>query len=143
MTNQTVKEPKKRSHWDPRALENNLNIIKQVRKITKERMDQGDTPFLSVIIRTQGKRFEALKEALLCLEAQTDDRFEVHLILHKATDEGKAATKRQSLQPQRARPSATHKSRSIFDNTHPLRAPYDTKGLRPLPKASLPVFPTM
>ena len=63
MTNQTVKEPKKRSHWDPEALEKNLNIIKQVRKITKERMEAEKTPFLSVIIRTQGKRFEALKDA--------------------------------------------------------------------------------
>jgi hypothetical protein len=94
MTNQTVKESKKRSHWDPETLEKNLNITKQVRKITAERLNQKDSPFLSVIIRTQGKRFEALKEALLCLEVQTNDQFEVQLILHKATEEGKDLIRR-------------------------------------------------
>ena len=36
-----------------------------------------DAPFLSVVMRTQGKRTNALKEALLCLNAQTDQDFEV------------------------------------------------------------------
>ncbi len=40
--------------------------------------------FLSIIIRTQGKRADGLREALLCLEAQTDQDFEVILAAHKA-----------------------------------------------------------
>lgn len=39
-------------------------------------------PFLSVIMRTQGKRPEALMEALLCLYAQTDMDYEVCLMAH-------------------------------------------------------------
>lgn len=39
-------------------------------------------PFLSVVIRTQGKRIECLKEALLCLTAQSDQDFEVLIVQH-------------------------------------------------------------
>lgn len=41
-----------------------------------------DGVFLSVIIRTQGKRIEMLREALLCLESQTCDDFEVWVLGH-------------------------------------------------------------
>lgn len=44
-------------------------------------------PFLSIIMRTQGKRLEALQEALLCLYAQTDMDYEVCLMAHKVSDE--------------------------------------------------------
>lgn len=40
------------------------------------------SPFLSVVIRTQGKRIECLKEALLCLTAQSEQDFEVVLVQH-------------------------------------------------------------
>ena len=46
-----------------------------------------DSIFLSVIMRTQGKRIDELRECFLCLEAQTDDDFEIILICHKATEE--------------------------------------------------------
>lgn len=39
-------------------------------------------PFLSVVIRTQGKRIECLKDALLSLNAQSDQDFEVILVQH-------------------------------------------------------------
>ncbi|WGD38070.1 glycosyltransferase family 2 protein [Lysinibacter sp. HNR] len=39
-------------------------------------------PFLSVIMRTQGKRLEPLKDALLCLYSQTDSDFEVIIVDH-------------------------------------------------------------
>lgn len=45
-----------------------------------------DRPFLSVVMRTQGKRIYALKESLLCLESQTDGDFEVLVMAHN-TDE--------------------------------------------------------
>lgn len=47
-------------------------------------------PFLSIIMRTQGKRPQALQEALLCLYAQTDMDFEVCLMAHRISEqEGK------------------------------------------------------
>ncbi len=49
-------------------------------------------PFLSVLMRTQGKRGEMLKEALLSLEAQSDQDFEIILIIHRAKEEDKEAT---------------------------------------------------
>ena len=46
----------------------------------------GEVPFLSVVMRTQGKRICALKEALLCLYAQTCRDFEVLLMAHNVDD---------------------------------------------------------
>lgn len=40
------------------------------------------TPFLGVVMRTQGRRLANLEEALTCLAAQTVDDFEVHLAFH-------------------------------------------------------------
>lgn len=44
----------------------------------------GGGPFLTVLLRTQGKRLELLKDALLCLSAQTDEDFEVIVLDHDA-----------------------------------------------------------
>lgn len=49
--------------------------------------EQMDTPFLSVITRTQGRRPEALRETLLCLSAQSDGDFEVLIIGHKLNEQ--------------------------------------------------------
>lgn len=44
-----------------------------------------ETPcFLSVIIRTQGKRPDGLREAMLCLQAQAFQNFEIILVAHRA-----------------------------------------------------------
>ncbi|MBQ8432687.1 MAG: glycosyltransferase family 2 protein [Clostridia bacterium] len=53
-----------------------------------------DAPFLSVLMRTQGKRKETLMEALLSLEAQSDSDFEVILVIHRPTESDKEETKR-------------------------------------------------
>ena len=45
--------------------------------------------FLSVILRSQGNRPMGLREALLCLRAQTNQDFEIILIGHKAQQNGK------------------------------------------------------
>lgn len=45
-----------------------------------------DGIFLSVIMRTQGKRIEMMREALLCLEAQTCNNFEVWVLGHNVAD---------------------------------------------------------
>ncbi|MHB9004868.1 MAG: glycosyltransferase family 2 protein, partial [Coriobacteriia bacterium] len=42
--------------------------------------------FLSVLIRTRGRRLHELRETLLCLLAQTVDDFEVLLLLHEVSD---------------------------------------------------------
>lgn len=45
------------------------------------------SPFLSVIMRTQGNRPEALREAILCLAAQTDTDFELLLMGHNVPED--------------------------------------------------------
>lgn len=47
-------------------------------------------PFLSVLLRTQGKRLEPFLDALLCLSAQTDQDFEVILLVHDAATDASA-----------------------------------------------------
>jgi len=47
--------------------------------------DDAGRPFLTVLLRTQGKRIEPLKDALLSLAAQTDQDFEVVVLEHDAT----------------------------------------------------------
>lgn len=47
----------------------------------------GDTPFLSVLVRTSGQRLESLDETLLSLLAQTDTDFEVIILADAAGDE--------------------------------------------------------
>ena len=46
-----------------------------------------DDLFLSVVMRTQGKRPEALKEVLLNLVGQTNQNFEVVILAHKIEKE--------------------------------------------------------
>lgn len=59
-----------------------LPIIKKQRNKLRE-----NTPFLSVVMRTQGRRPEMLREALLSLVGQIDQSFEVLLIGHKLNEE--------------------------------------------------------
>lgn len=44
-------------------------------------------PMFSVIMRTQGKRLAALREALLCLRGQTVQDFEIRLMVHRPSEE--------------------------------------------------------
>ena len=66
-----------------------------------EQKQDPNAPFLSVLMRTQGKRDAMLREALLSLEAQSDDDFEVIVVIHRATEEAKSRTEQllQSLSP--------------------------------------------
>jgi len=52
--------------------------------------DKTDRRFLTVLLRTQGKRIEPLKDALLCLSAQTDEDFDVVVLQHDASEENAA-----------------------------------------------------
>ena len=47
-------------------------------------LDEGSARLLSVVMRTQVRRPEALREALLCLAGQADGRFELLLVVHDA-----------------------------------------------------------
>ncbi len=51
-------------------------------------------PFLSVVVRTQGRRLHCLREALTCLAGQTDDDFEVLVMGHLLTIEQQIAVER-------------------------------------------------
>lgn len=61
-------------------------------RVEDERVEDGrvaarlDRPFLSVLLRTQGKRPGTLQESLLCLAAQSCDDFEVLVLLHNGAD---------------------------------------------------------
>ena len=46
---------------------------------------EADTPFLSVLVRTQGRRLANLVEALTCLAAQDDPNFEALVLVHATT----------------------------------------------------------
>lgn len=58
------------------------------KSIIEQREKKNDI-FLSVIVRSQGNRPTGLREALLCLRAQTNQDFEIILIAHKADGDGK------------------------------------------------------
>ncbi len=51
-------------------------------------------PFLSVVMRTQGRRLHCLREALTCLAGQTDDDFEVLVMGHLLSVEQQIAVER-------------------------------------------------
>lgn len=59
-----------------------------------DKLEKTEKPFLSVIVRTRGNRDIGLREALLCLRAQTNQDFEILLIAHKADKEGKECVSR-------------------------------------------------
>lgn len=65
-----------------------LSILKAGRETAE------GTPFLTVVMRTQGKKLEALQDALLTLVGQTDQDFELLLMAHN-TDETVRASLRE------------------------------------------------
>lgn len=69
--------------------EKDEKFLKEYEPIVRQERQNftGKRPFLSVVTRTQGKRPEMLREALLSLGAQTDDDFEVLLIGHKLNED--------------------------------------------------------
>lgn len=78
-----------------RQIEENI-IYGREYEVYKDNVDQqlawikeNKAPFLTVLIRTQGKREDGLREALLCLSAQTNMNYEIVLIGHKVERENK------------------------------------------------------
>lgn len=85
-------------HVDPTF----AHAVEQVLGVLAVPVSEPGAPFLSVLLRTQGKRIEPLKDALLCLSAQTDESFEVIVIDHDA-DEAGAVAVREAIAAQPAR----------------------------------------
>lgn len=56
--------------------------------------EAGPAPFLSIIMRTQGRRIQELRETLLCLAAQDDPDFEVVLVGHRMDVDQQIAVER-------------------------------------------------
>lgn len=54
--------------------------------------DAGDSTFLSVILRTQGKRPQTLRDMLLCLASQSDNDYHLIVAIHDASPEETATT---------------------------------------------------
>jgi 2-polyprenyl-3-methyl-5-hydroxy-6-metoxy-1,4-benzoquinol methylase len=54
---------------------------------TDEAASEGGAPFLSVLVRTQGRRMATLAETLLSLAAQSCDDFEVLVLAHDVAEE--------------------------------------------------------
>lgn len=77
--------------------------LEQVREYIV-RPDDTPRPFLTVLLRTQGLRLEPLKDALLCLYAQSVPDFEVIVLVHDARQEDAAEVRRiVDRQPQTLR----------------------------------------
>ena len=69
-------------HADPELVAR----MSSLREIIEPVRDVG-SPFLTVLLRTQGKRIEPFKDALLCLVGQTDQDFEVIVLAHDVAAE--------------------------------------------------------
>lgn len=67
-----------------------VSFVRVYQPVETEQQPQQEPCFLSVIIRTQGNRIQALREAFLCLTAQDDTDFEVLLVGHKVPEERQA-----------------------------------------------------
>ncbi len=81
------------TNWFRHVVERNKRaplFAETLAPILAEEQGQAGSVFLSVILRTQGKRPEQLREALLCLRAQSMQDLEVLLMVHRADEAGKA-----------------------------------------------------
>lgn len=54
-----------------------------IKNIQEEEKYTGKRPFLSIVMRTQGKRISLLREVLLCLYSQSNQDFELIIVGHK------------------------------------------------------------
>ncbi len=78
------------ARWLAETLEKNQAdplFAQRYRPMVEDRPADRGHPFLTVVMRTQLTRRDALIEALLCLMAQSDQDFEVALIPHRVTEE--------------------------------------------------------
>lgn len=64
-----------------------LRFIEELKAKAKDMEEDETRPLLSVLMRTQGKRLETLKEVFLCLSSQSCMDFEVLLMGHKVCED--------------------------------------------------------
>jgi hypothetical protein len=64
--------------------------LQSVREYVVGAPQQSERFFLTVLLRTQGRRIEPLKDALLCLQGQSSQDFEVVVLIHNALPEDAA-----------------------------------------------------
>lgn len=69
------------------ANDKDSNFTKVYLPIIEKTIKTSNKIFLSILIRTQGRRHQELREVFLCLSAQSDMDFEVLLIGHKINKE--------------------------------------------------------
>lgn len=72
---------------------NDTEVLKHIRdaaRIVQARYEQNDV-FLTVVLRTQCRRPDTLRDSLLCLAAQTDQDFELVIVAHDAEEEDLAS----------------------------------------------------
>lgn len=64
-------------------------LARRLASVSRYLTHEEDTnrPFLTVLLRTQGRRIETFRDSLLCLEAQTSQDFEVIVLEHDAIEE--------------------------------------------------------
>lgn len=56
--------------------------VPSARDEVARKLGHPDGELMTIVMRTQGKRLEALRDALVCLAGQSDSRFEVLLVVH-------------------------------------------------------------
>lgn len=81
-------------NWVSQTIQKNLNdevYQKTLLPIIEEERPYAGSVALSVVMRTQGRRPEALREALQCLYAQSCQDFELILVAHKPNEQQLAA----------------------------------------------------
>lgn len=105
------------------AAHKNSQYLKEYAPIVEreEQYREKDTPFLSVITRTQGKRPEMLRETLLSLVGQSDEDFELILIGHKLDErQNKVVQQIIAEQPEKMRQRIRFISLDHGNRTTPL-----------------------
>lgn len=81
----------------PRLAPSLRTVLEELDRLLLQERSRERVCFLSVVIRTQCRRWEQLQDAILCLAAQTDQDFEIVVMLHDV-DELRAEQLRNFLQ---------------------------------------------
>ena len=72
--------------------------------------DKRESPFLSVVTRTQGKRPDTLRDVLLCLSAQECQDFELIVVGHRLSEQARHSVERLI---EAVWPGQSHKARRM------------------------------
>jgi len=76
------------AHRDEEVGTERVDDAEPFREVNSESKGEPPTPFLSVLMRTQGRRLATIHESLLAMAAQTSQNFEVLLLAHGVPRQG-------------------------------------------------------